>query len=172
VFNCAPPVAVPFMGADAEILAQIGGGAMTSYEGGCLCGSLRFRVTAAPLDCGYCHCRMCQRNSGAPVVAWATFPLASFSWITGEPGRYASSAHAERDFCAKCGSYLVFTSTKSPTEVSVNTASFDDPGVFPPRKHIFAESRIPWFHTADELPIHRGYEESPAADYGDSGKPL
>jgi len=128
---------------------------MASYEGGCLCGMLRFRVTAAPLDSGYCHCRMCQQNSGAPVVAWTTFPAASFSWIAGEPGSYASSAFAKRQFCSNCGSYLVFTSTKSPAEVSVNTASFDDPGAFPPRKHIFVESRITWFNTADDLPIER-----------------
>jgi hypothetical protein len=134
---------------------------MTSYEGGCLCGSLRFRVTAPPLDAGYCHCRMCQLNSGAPVVAWVTFPSASFSWIAGEPGRYASSAYAERDFCAKCGSYLVFVSTKSPTEVSVNTASFDAPAAFAPRKHIYVESRIPWFKTADDLPLHQRSEKPP-----------
>jgi hypothetical protein len=128
---------------------------MLSHEGGCLCGKLRFRVSAAPLDSGYCHCRMCQKNSGAPVVAWTTFPIANFSWIAGEPGRYASSAHAMRDFCAKCGSYLAFTSTKSAAEISVNTASFDDPGAFAPRKHIFVESRIAWFNIADQLPIER-----------------
>ena len=130
---------------------------MKSHEGGCLCGKVRFRVTSPPLDSGYCHCRMCQRNTGAPVVAWVTFPAAIFSWISGEPGTYASSAHAKRDFCATCGSYLVFRSTKFPDEVSVNTASFDDPNAFPPRKHIFVESRISWFHTADDLPRDQGY---------------
>jgi len=110
---------------------------------------------------------MCQQNSGAPVVAWTTFPIVSFSWTAGEPGTYASSAHAKRHFCAKCGSYLVFTSAKSPAVVSVNTASFDDPGVFPPRKHIFVERRIQWFQTADDLPSHHGYEELTAPASGD-----
>ena len=130
---------------------------MPIHDGGCLCGKVRFRVTAAALDCGYCHCRMCQRNSGAPVVAWATFPATGFAWIAGNAAEYPSSAHATRRFCAACGSYLVFSSAKSPEEVSVNTASFDNPEVFPPRKHIFVESRIPWFHTADELPENVGY---------------
>jgi hypothetical protein len=130
---------------------------MPTHDGGCLCGKVRFRVTAAALDCGYCHCRMCQRNSGAPVVAWATFPSTGFAWIAGNAAAYPSSEHATRRFCAACGSYLVFSSTKSPDEVSVNTASFDTPEAFPPRKHIFVESRIPWFHTADELPQNVGY---------------
>jgi len=129
---------------------------MSSHEGGCLCGKVRFRVTAPPLDAGYCHCRMCQKNSGAPVVAWATFPVASFFWIAGEPGTYASSARGKRSFCTACGSYLVFASAESPAEVSVNTASFDTPEAFPPRKHIYVESRISWFHTADDLPRHPG----------------
>ena len=133
---------------------------MPDHEGGCLCGRVRFRVTAAALDSGYCHCRMCQRNCGAPVVAWATFPAASFSWTAEEPGNYQSSARAKRSFCPRCGSYLVFVNADFPGEVSVNSASFDAPEAFPPRKHIFVESRISWFKTADKLPTHRGYGES------------
>lgn len=130
---------------------------MSEYEGGCLCGQVRFRVTAQPIDAGYCHCRMCQRNSGAPAVAWVTFPTDSLRWIAGKPATYASSLRAERTFCANCGSYMVFRTRECPTEVSINTASLDDPGAFPPKMHIFAESRIPWFHTADELPRYEGY---------------
>jgi hypothetical protein len=130
---------------------------MTSHEGGCLCGRVRFRVAAPALDSGYCHCRMCQKNSGAPVVAWASFPATGFSWLGEEPSSYASSSHGRRKFCSHCGSYLVFASTNYPHEVSVNTASFDDPGAFAPRKHIYAGSRIAWFHTDDDLPSHPDY---------------
>jgi hypothetical protein len=129
---------------------------MPSHEGGCLCGKVRFRVTAGAIDAGYCHCRMCQRNSGAPVVAWTTFPLDSFSWIAGAPATYPSSPMIQRQFCADCGSYMVFRRAGS-AEVSINTASLDDPAAFPPRAHIFEESRIPWFRTDDDLPRHTGY---------------
>lgn len=44
------------------------------HEGGCLCGAVRYRITGEPKSVGYCHCRMCQRAAGAPVVAWATVP--------------------------------------------------------------------------------------------------
>ena len=130
---------------------------MTTHEGGCLCGNVRFRVTAAALDSGYCHCRMCQRNSGAPVVAWATFPMSGFAWIAGTAAEYPSSTNAKRHFCASCGSYMVFANSQTPAEISVNIGSFDDPEAFPPRKHIFIESRISWFHTDDGLPQEVGY---------------
>lgn len=130
---------------------------ISAHEGGCLCGQARFQVTGQAIDAGYCHCRMCQKNSGAPAVAWAIFPADSFRWIAGTPAIYASSARAERTFCASCGSYMVFTTKEAPAEVSVNTASLDDPSAFPPRMHIFVESRIPWFHTEDDLPRYEGY---------------
>lgn len=41
-----------------------------TYEGGCRCGAIRYRITGEPLSAGFCHCRMCQRAAGAPVVAW------------------------------------------------------------------------------------------------------
>jgi hypothetical protein len=143
-------------------------GAVTDHDGGCLCGALRFRVTAAPFDSGYCHCRMCQRNSGAPVVAWVTFPTPSFVWTSGVPKSFASSSHGQRQFCSRCGSYVVFLSAESPAEISVNTASFDDPAAFPPKKHIYSESRILWFRTADSLPRHRGNDSSPLLDADES----
>ena len=46
--------------------------------GGCLCGEVRYRITATPVEALYCHCRMCQRAHGAPVIAWLTVPLAAF----------------------------------------------------------------------------------------------
>jgi hypothetical protein len=137
---------------------------VASEEGGCLCGELRFRVAAPAIESGYCHCRMCQKNSGAPVVAWATFPGKSFSWIRGEPGSYRSSAHAQRFFCRACGSYVVFVNDNPAGTISVNTASFDDPNAFPPRVHIYEESRVPWFRTDDDLPKYSGTGPSPAAE--------
>lgn len=130
---------------------------MSEYEGGCLCGQVRFRISALPGDTGYCHCRMCQRNSGAPAVAWVIFPAASFRWTAGTAATYKSSARANRSFCANCGSYMVFTTEECPTEVSVNTASLDHPNSCPPRMHIFTRSRIPWFSVDDELPRYDGY---------------
>lgn len=129
---------------------------MGEHEGGCLCGGLRFAMSGEALDSGYCHCRQCQLNSGAPAVAWVTVPVAAFRWTAGQPRSYASSAHGTRHFCPVCGSYILFDSRLAPEEVSVNTVSFDDPAAFPPRRHIYTDSRIPWFETADDLPRYRG----------------
>ena len=122
------------------------------YEGGCLCGAIRYASRAAPLATGYCHCRLCQRSSGAPVLAWGSFPVASFAYRCGDPTIYRSSPHGQREFCASCGSQLAYRESDGARTVDVNLATLDHPEAFEPRSHLWTKSRIRWFETADELP--------------------
>jgi len=112
------------------------------------------------MESGYCHCRMCQKNSGAPVVAWTTFPADSFAWTGEPPATYQSSPQSRRQFCPHCGSYMVFLSDRFPGEAIVNTASFDDPEPFPPDMHIFVSTRISWLHLDDGLPEYQEYRQT------------
>lgn len=126
-------------------------------EGGCLCGALRYRVDAEPLDTGYCHCRMCRRSTGAPVLAWASVPAAAFAYTEGAPAVYLSSSWGQREFCAGCGAQICYRD-RGPAEpaktVEINLGCLDDPAAAPPRHHIYDGDRIPWFETADDLPRH------------------
>ena len=131
-------------------------------EGGCLCGAVRYRITMAPLDSDYCHCRMCQKSSGAPVQVSAEIPADGFAIIKGEVKTYRSSPRASRQFCPTCGSQLTFRVDATPTIVSVNTPTLDNPDAVPPLRHIWCESRIVWFDAADDLPRHD--RKGPAVD--------
>ena len=124
------------------------------FSGGCLCGRLRYSADAPPVDAGYCHCRLCQRSSGAPVLAWASFPIGSFAYADSSPAIYRSSPHGQREFCARCGTQLAFRDLNRGTTVDVNIASLDEPEALEPEYHIWTQSRIRWFDTADDLPRH------------------
>lgn len=125
-------------------------------EGGCLCGAVRYKVLAGEIsESGYCHCRTCQKQSGAPVVAWFAVPPQRLRYTSGVPAKYRASSRATREFCGACGSYLVFREDDPAATVSINTASLDEPARVPPEFHIYAESRIGWFDTADQLPRHK-----------------
>lgn len=128
--------------------------AMIDAEGGCLCGAVRYRVSGAVEESGYCHCRTCQRQSGAPVVAWFAVAPSAFQYVKGAPGVFRASDRAGREFCGNCGAYLVFREDDAALTVSVNTATLDEPMLAPPEFHIYCESRIGWFETADALPRH------------------
>ncbi len=124
-------------------------------EGGCLCGAIRYSSQLAPYDVGYCHCRICQRSSGAPVLAWAAFPLEAFRYTRGTPKLFRSSEHGQREFCGDCGSQLLFRDITSAKSVDVNIGTLDKPTKLNPECHIWTESQINWFDIADELPRYR-----------------
>src|SRR5690606_20811671 len=130
-------------------------------EGGCLCGAVRYRIDTAPVPGGYCHCRMCQRASAAPVVPWLNVTRAAFAWTRGEPAVYRSSAKAERLFCTSCGTQLAIRDIPDPGSLDVTVVSLDDPAAVRPRHHGWTTSRIPWFEIADDLPRH---PEDPPGD--------
>jgi hypothetical protein len=132
------------------------------YEGGCLCGALRFVVEVRPVATGYCHCTLCRRSTGAPVLGWASFPVEKFSYSKGRATCYASSDWGHREFCNLCGTQICYRQTDSATTVDVNVGCMDDPSEFPPQHHIYAKDRISWFETADDLPRHP--ESAPGAD--------
>jgi hypothetical protein len=118
--------------------------------GGCLCGAIRYRISAEPRSADYCHCRMCQRAAGAPVVARLTVANESFAWTAGQPAVYRSSQRAERLFCPKCGTQLALRD--EPDHLDVTLASLDTPEAVRPSYHIWTASRIGWFEIADDLP--------------------
>ncbi len=123
-----------------------------SLEGGCLCGAIRYRIDAEPRSADYCHCRMCRRAAGAPVVARLIVANEFFDWTSGEPAVYHSSRNAERFFCQVCGTQLALRD--EPDFLDVALATLDTPEPVRPIYHIWTTSRIGWFDIADDLPRH------------------
>jgi hypothetical protein len=122
--------------------------------GGCLCGAVRFESTAKPIDTGYCHCRMCQKLSGAPVLSWASFDLEHFQYTKGAPQVYVSSSYGQREFCAACGSQIAFRDNQRQGTIEINVGTMEEPERMKPEYHIWCSSRIDWFDTNDNLPRH------------------
>jgi len=142
------------MGRDIMDKAHFAPGGEAGRTGGCLCGAVRYRLLEEPTDPGYCHCRMCQLASGSPAMAFAGIASAAFRIERGEPARRTSSAVGERWFCRDCGTPLAMRVSYSPDTIDIAIATLDQPDTLPPAVHIWRESRIAWFETADTLPRH------------------
>lgn len=121
------------------------------FEGGCACGAVRYRLASTPFDAGYCHCTICRRVSGAPLLAYATVPLGDYL-VTGVPKTYRSSSFGERTFCGGCGSPLTMHVDHQPETIDFTIASLDEPALVVPQFHLFTSRRIAWFDVADGLP--------------------
>lgn len=127
--------------------------------GGCACGAIRYELGSAPFDAGYCHCRICQLTSGAPVMAFATVPRDDFRVTRGAVTRRRSSGFGERGFCGACGTPLTMAVTHQPDTIDFTIATLDRPDAVVPGFHIWTRSRIGWFDTKDELPRHARFRD-------------
>lgn len=117
------------------------------YEGGCLCGHIRFRATG-PVDFPHtCSCRLCQRHTGALTVAWVEFPAENVVWTGpgGAPATFRSSPQSSRAFCPVCGSTL--GAIDDAPVIALVTGVFDDPSAaaLRPTRHSFAKRRPNWW---------------------------
>ena len=120
-------------------------------HGGCLCGAVRYALTAKPEWTALCHCESCRRATSAPVVAWMGFELDQAVW-NGTRRFYQSSDIATRGFCPKCGTQLSFESTRWPGEIHLYGISLDDPTAFAPELHCHTKEQLDWLKITDDLP--------------------
>jgi hypothetical protein len=121
-------------------------------EGGCLCGDVRYRVSGDPRTSAICHCVSCRRASGAQSVAWVVFPSEAFSFVSGDPAEYRSSAEVSRTFCARCGTSLTYQHDGNLDSIDVTAASLDLPDELPPTRHVWLEDKVSWASVDDGLP--------------------
>jgi hypothetical protein len=118
--------------------------------GGCQCGAVRYRLDAAPAG-NICHCRMCQKASGGPFMAFGGVPSETFVVTRGALAIFQSSDIAERGFCASCGTALTYRALEGQL-VGVTLGSLDDPNLVAPEAQLGAESRVSWLAAALAAP--------------------
>jgi hypothetical protein len=123
------------------------------YEGGCLCGRVRWRATAEPANVRVCHCRNCQRATGAPFYARAVFLAGDFE-RHGETTSWPTSPRVDRLSCARCGTPLFSAPKDPPARIGVALATFDDPQAVAPQAHIWVSEKLGWVSLDDGLPQH------------------
>ena len=124
--------------------------AAAQFEGGCLCGAVRFVATGQPNGIYWCHCQSCRKHSGGPVSVFVAFERAAYTVTKGEITKFDSSpGRTRRGFCAKCGSTLTCESLRLSTETHFHIGAFDRAAELQPTRHVFPEERLPWLHTGD-----------------------
>ncbi len=125
--------------------------------GGCLCGSVRYEAEAHLQGAYYCHCRTCQRASGAPAEASVPVEPGSLKFTKKKPRYFQSSPFAERGFCPDCGSRLTYRML-SGESTTVAAGSLDHPEKVVPSIHYCVDTQLPWYKTDDQLPRVRSDE--------------
>lgn len=114
--------------------------------GACLCGQVRYRLTAEPVAVRVCWCRDCQRLAANGTVN-AMFPTDALH-IEGAPAAFARQADSgntvTRRFCANCGTQLFADSSGRPGLTVVRVGTLDDPSRERPTTNIWTGSAPAW----------------------------
>src|SRR5271157_5367987 len=92
--------------------------AMT-YEGGCHCGRVRFRVTAELLGVTDCNCSICTKKGFLHLIV----PPQQFTLLSGEHelATYTfNTGIARHTFCRACGIHAFYMPRSDPDKIDVN----------------------------------------------------
>ena len=127
---------------------------MTSADGfpvfgGCDCRSIRYRMDTRPLFVHCCHCRWCQRESGASFALNAMIETDRMSLLAGEPEIVDTPSESGRGQkiarCPKCRIAVWSNySGAGPAVRFVRVGTLDEPDHLPPDIHIFTVTKQPW----------------------------
>ena len=118
-------------------------------EGGCTCGAVRFSMTSPPLFVHCCHCRWCQRETGASFALNAMIEADRVVLRKGDPETVhtpsASGKGQKIVRCPTCRIALWSNYAGAGDRVRfVRVGTLDDPDRLPPDIHIFTASKQPW----------------------------
>jgi hypothetical protein len=120
--------------------------------GGCLCGAVRFEVSAPFVTAGYCHCRRCQVRTGTGSSVNGRVSVEAFAIVSGQD--LVSTWHPEgggqsKSFCSVCGSAL-FSGPSDHGTVGVRLGAIHgDPGIRPEWRQ-WVESAAGWERIPDD----------------------
>ena len=122
--------------------------AVTSYVGGCLCGSVRYELSAEPLTSYVCHCADCQRRTGSEFALSIIVPAEALALTRGSTSPYyavLSDGRVKRgQVCAACGTRLWGEPLHYHSIRVLQLGTLDEPSLFPPVAHIWTRSAQPW----------------------------
>lgn len=118
------------------------------YEGGCLCGALRYRVKNHGLSLAACHCTECQRTSGSAFgLSWIVLRDA-VELVSGTPRVFEKSfsdgRQKKQSFCGDCGGRIWNELVRIPQIINIKPGTLDDAKWLDPVAHLWLSEKQPW----------------------------
>lgn len=127
-------------------------------DGACRCGTVRIRVTAAPIMTSACHCRGCQRMSSSAFSLTAMVPGNALEVTQGTPVECGTHGPDQDHMaCPDCMSWMFTRITGIDAFVNVRPTMFEDVSWFVPYIETMTSAKLPWVTT----PAVHSYAEWP-----------
>ncbi|KAL0482581.1 glutathione-dependent formaldehyde-activating protein [Acrasis kona] len=136
-------------------------------EGGCQCGSLRYKCTKGPEVCYACHCKNCQKSAGSAFQISAIFEKSSVTLSGVTPKEWTFEADSGNKlvnlFCPECGTKVAAKKSDKPDLLTIKAGTLDDSALewLDPIMHVWASKKMNWFDLPkDSKAIDKQPEES------------
>jgi hypothetical protein len=119
------------------------------FEGGCTCRAIRYRMTSRPLIVHCCHCRFCQRETGASFALNALIEADRVELLSAPPEVVDTPSNSGKgQKISRCGScrIAVWSNYAGAGDALrfIRVGTLDDPDALPPDIHIYTSSKQPW----------------------------
>jgi hypothetical protein len=120
-----------------------------SFEGGCTCRQVRYRLTSKPLFVHCCHCTWCQRETGTAFALNAMIEADRVELTAGTPEAVMTPSNSGKGQkiwrCPNCRIALWSNYSGAGDAVRfVRVGTLDTPASMPPDIHIFTSTKQPW----------------------------
>jgi len=118
-------------------------------EGGCDCKAVRYRMETKPLFVNCCHCRWCQRETGASFALNAMIETDRLTVLAAKPEMVDTPSNSGKGQkiarCPRCRLALwSHYAGAGPVVAFVRVGTLDNPDACPPDIHIFTSTKQPW----------------------------
>ncbi len=127
-----------------------------TFEGGCGCGAVRYRLESAPMFVNCCHCKDCQRQTGTAFVINALIETDRITLLKGKPEPVSMPTESGRPHdvyrCPTCRTALWSDYGRRPSLRFVRVGTLDEPSALKPDAHIFTRSKLPWIQLSSDIP--------------------
>jgi hypothetical protein len=128
----------------------------TERSGSCLCGAVRISIKTTSKSVGACHCGMCRKWTGGPLLVIECGSAVHFEG-NDSISVFSSSDWAERGFCSKCGSHL-FYRLKKEGHYAVPVGLLDDGEQWVFDQQIFIDEKPSFYSFANQTKNLTGAE--------------
>lgn len=124
------------------------------YTGSCLCGAVRYELTAELGAIEDCYCQMCRKASGGPLATNAPIAREAVHLSAGHGllAEYESSPGEKRVFCRRCGSPIYSERVAKPEVVRIRVGTINEPLNVRPAASYYTGSKCNWWQIHDALP--------------------
>ncbi len=126
-------------------------------KGGCTCGTIRYLLKSMPMFVHCCHCRWCQRETGAAFALNAIYEADRVELLSGIPEMVNTPSESGKGQkiwrCPEC-KIAVWSNYAGAGETVhfVRVGTLDNPDALPPDIHIYTNSKQPWIRLSTEIP--------------------